>query len=65
MNESELVNAVAKELFVHVIAANGGIHTPPETTKIAHSVYELARAFASVAKKQPANKANFQVFAVR
>jgi hypothetical protein len=57
-----LVNQVAKEIFVQVVAARPGLLKPEEAKKTARSIYELARAFAEVAKEQDANKERYQVF---
>lgn len=58
-NEHELVNEVAKELFVRAIASGtaGG-----DATQVAKTAFDCAEAFAEVASKRPGNEMDFRAF---
>ena len=63
-HDQKLVNAVAREIYVHGIGESKAIHTTGEAEKLAQRAYDYARSFAGVAARQPGNETSYQSFVV-
>ena len=58
--ERALVNELAKEIYIRLVVAGSA---PPEiAAPTARLAYQLAVAFAGIAKAQPGNEQEFQSF---